>query len=70
MAFGDRRAVAGDAWISVSTSVFQAPQCGHCPCHLSVWPPHSLQLYTVFVFAIRYCNSTTGTRGANAQSSS
>ena len=27
----------------VSTSVFQTPQCGHWPCHLLLWPPHSVQ---------------------------
>ena len=26
-----------------STSVFQAPQCGHCPCHFGDSPPHSVQ---------------------------
>ena len=27
-----------------STSVFHASQCGHWPCHLGDWPPHSVQL--------------------------
>ena len=29
---------------AVSTSVFQAPQCGHWPCHLGALPPHSVQV--------------------------
>ncbi len=29
---------------TVSTSVFQAPQWGHWPCHFGLWPPHSVQL--------------------------
>src|SRR5581483_1059017 len=37
----------------VSTNVFQALQCGHCPCHLSVCPPHSVQLNIVLAFATR-----------------
>src|SRR6185295_18443605 len=32
---------------AVSTSVFHALQCGHWPCHLGVWPPHSVQVWTV-----------------------
>ncbi len=44
------RVAAGAA--TDSTSVFQAPQCGHCPCHLGDWPPHSVQLWTVFDLAI------------------
>jgi hypothetical protein len=28
---------------TVSTSVFQAPHCGHLPCHLETVPPHSVQ---------------------------
>ena len=33
-----------DAGVAIdSTSVFQAPQCGHCPCHFGDWPPHSVQ---------------------------
>jgi hypothetical protein len=27
-----------------STSVFQAPQLGHLPCHLGSTPPHSVQV--------------------------
>ncbi len=27
-----------------STRVFQAPQCGHWPCHFGDCPPHSVQL--------------------------
>ena len=27
-----------------STIVFQASQCGHWPCHLGDWPPHSVQV--------------------------
>src|SRR5438034_5719451 len=27
----------------LSTSVFHAPQCGHCPCHFGDSPPHSVQ---------------------------
>ena len=27
-----------------STSVFQAPQCGHLPSHLALVPPQSLQV--------------------------
>src|SRR6266536_6415789 len=38
---------AGAAAIA-STSVFHAPQCGHCPCHLLLWPPHSVHAYAVF----------------------
>ncbi len=34
------RVVAGAA--SVSTSVFQAPQPGHWPCHLGAVAPHSV----------------------------
>ncbi len=30
---------------TVSTSVFQAPQAGHWPCHLGELPPHSVQVY-------------------------
>ena len=32
-------------WVNamVSTSVFQAVQCGHWPCHLLLVPPHSVQ---------------------------
>ena len=26
-----------------STSVFQAPQLGHLPCHFGLVPPHSVQ---------------------------
>ncbi len=37
-----KRAAAGVA--TVSTSVFHAPHCGHCPCHLGAEPPHSVQL--------------------------
>jgi hypothetical protein len=37
----------------VSTSVFHAVQCGHWPCHLTAWPPHSVQVYIDFVFAMR-----------------
>jgi hypothetical protein len=37
-----KRAAAGAA--SVSTSVFHAPHCAHCPCHFGAWPPHSVQL--------------------------
>ena len=29
---------------TLSTSVFQAEQCGHWPCHLGTCPPHSVQL--------------------------
>jgi Zn-finger protein len=29
---------------TVSTSVFQALQCGHWPCHFGDWPPHSVQV--------------------------
>ena len=29
---------------TVSTRVFQVPQCGHWPCHFGLWPPHSVQL--------------------------
>ena len=36
----------------VSTSVFHALQCGHCPCHLLVWPPHSVQAYAVLALAM------------------
>jgi hypothetical protein len=35
-----KRAGAGAS--SVSTSVFHVPQCGHWPCHLGDWPPHSV----------------------------
>ena len=34
--------VAGAA-ATLSTRVFQALQCGHCPCHFGLAPPHSLQ---------------------------
>jgi hypothetical protein len=37
----------------VSTSVFHAVQCGHWPCHLTDWPPHSVQLYIDFDLAMR-----------------
>jgi hypothetical protein len=33
---------AGAAVAIVSTSVFQTPQCGHCPCHFGACPPHSV----------------------------
>lgn len=36
-----------------SWSVFQALQCGHCPCHLAVVPPHSLQTNSVLVLVVR-----------------
>jgi hypothetical protein len=29
---------------TLSTNVFQAPQCGHWPCHFGETPPHSVQL--------------------------
>jgi hypothetical protein len=38
---------------AASTSVFQAWQWGHCPCHLRVCPPHSVQEKILFGFAIR-----------------
>ena len=34
----------GSHRVYFSTSVFQASQCGHCPCHLGACPPHSVQL--------------------------
>ena len=37
-----KRAGAGVA--IVSTRVFQTPQWGHCPCHLGLWPPHSVHV--------------------------
>jgi hypothetical protein len=39
-----KRFLAGGRSAStVSTSVFQAWQCGHCPSHFGFAPPHSLQ---------------------------
>jgi len=37
-----KRTAAGVA--TVSTSVFQVPHCGHCPCHFGEEPPHSVQV--------------------------
>src|SRR5438552_2277493 len=36
----------------LSTRVFHALQCGHWPCHLLLWPPHSVQAYAVFALTI------------------
>ena len=49
-----RLPAAGAVSAMVSTSVFHAVQCGHCPCHLTDWPPHSVQVYIDFGLAMRY----------------
>ena len=37
---------------TVSTSVFHWPQAGHFPAHLLLTPPHSVQVYWIFAFAM------------------
>ena len=44
LASGWKRCVAAAASARASSSVFQAPQCGHLPSHFGLVPPHSLQV--------------------------
>jgi hypothetical protein len=37
---------------TVSTSVFQSPQPGHCPCHFGALAPHSVQVKSVLILAM------------------
>src|ERR1019366_3150394 len=42
-----RAPARGGVFKDSATSVFQASQPGHCPCHLADWKPHSEHTWTV-----------------------